>query len=181
MSMHPNRPGGQSGATLVVALIFLVLLTMIGITVATNSVVQERMAGNTRQKDLAFQWAESALQDAETAINDSTSTLRVYMDAYIAAVKAGTTPPSQIAGVRVGSQGAGNDAAYWQNTSNFNWADGNCLGVNTTGNLDRRYVVDYMASASTGTPAVTRYYYRITARGKSGDAVVVLQTMYKFE
>lgn len=56
----------QRGATLVIALIFLLLLTIIGVTAVTTSTLQEKMAANQKDKQIAFDGAESALRDAET-------------------------------------------------------------------------------------------------------------------
>lgn len=56
---------GQRGAALVVALIFLLVLTLLGTTAMRGTTMQERMAGNTRDWNLAFQAAEAALREAE--------------------------------------------------------------------------------------------------------------------
>ncbi len=55
----------QSGAALVVSLIFLVILTLLGLTAMQTGILEERMAGNTRDRNLAFQAAEAAMRDAE--------------------------------------------------------------------------------------------------------------------
>lgn len=54
----PNR---QQGVTLIVAMIFLAILALLGVTVAQTTQLEERMAGNTRDRDLAFQATEAAL------------------------------------------------------------------------------------------------------------------------
>ena len=53
---------GQQGVTLIVALIFLAILALLGVTVAQTTQLEERMAGNTRDRDLAFQATEAALK-----------------------------------------------------------------------------------------------------------------------
>jgi len=55
----------QSGAVLVVGLIFLVLLTLIGVTAYNVATQEERMSGNTRDRAVAFEAAERALRDCE--------------------------------------------------------------------------------------------------------------------
>lgn len=60
----------QSGAVLVVSLMILVLLTLLGLTAIQASTVQERIAGNTRNLDLAFQAAEAALREAEDRLDN---------------------------------------------------------------------------------------------------------------
>lgn len=58
----------QHGAALITGLIFLVVLTMMGITAARMSMLEERMAGNLRDRALAMQAAEYTLRDAEQDI-----------------------------------------------------------------------------------------------------------------
>ena len=62
---------GQSGAVLIVSLIMLLLMTIIGVTAMQGTVVQERMAGNLRDKDVAFQSAELALRDGEDFLDEN--------------------------------------------------------------------------------------------------------------
>lgn len=57
--------GTQSGVVLIIGLIVLTLMTMIGLAVMRDTSLQERMAGNLRDRDLAFQAAEAALRAGE--------------------------------------------------------------------------------------------------------------------
>ncbi len=58
----------QSGAVLVISLIMLLLLTLIGASSMQTTTLEEKMAGNIRDRSLAFQAAESAIRDAEQDI-----------------------------------------------------------------------------------------------------------------
>lgn len=60
----------ERGASLVVALIFLIILTVLGLTAMRVATMEERMSGNSRDRSLAFQAAEAALRDAEMDIED---------------------------------------------------------------------------------------------------------------
>lgn len=55
----PGRPGKARGAVLVVALIFLLLLALVGVTVMQTSMFETQMAGNDQFKEEAFQRAEA--------------------------------------------------------------------------------------------------------------------------
>ena len=55
----------ERGAVLVVGLVFLLLLTLIGVTAFSVATQEERMAGNTRDRLRAFEAAEQALRDCE--------------------------------------------------------------------------------------------------------------------
>jgi type IV pilus assembly protein PilX len=53
---------------LVVALIMLLVMTVLGITAMRVTRMEERMAGNSRDVNLAFQGAEAGLRDSEARI-----------------------------------------------------------------------------------------------------------------
>ncbi|WP_232023964.1 pilus assembly PilX family protein [Sulfurivermis fontis] len=70
MNIRPRRPihpalSQQQGATLIVALIILLLMTIIGTVAMQGTTLEERMAGNTRDMNLAFQASEAALRAGE--------------------------------------------------------------------------------------------------------------------
>ncbi len=56
----------KSGAVLIISLIMLLLLTLIGATAIQTTSLEEKMAGNQRDENLAFQAAETALRAGET-------------------------------------------------------------------------------------------------------------------
>jgi type IV pilus assembly protein PilX len=68
-----TRYDRQSGAALLIGLIVLLLLTIIMITALQVTTLEEKMAGNLSNQNIAFQAAESALREAE-AIIDSGAT-----------------------------------------------------------------------------------------------------------
>lgn len=63
-----SLPSYESGAVLIVALIMLLLMTVLGLTAMNTVTMEERMAGNLRDLNLAFQAAEAGLRDAEAYI-----------------------------------------------------------------------------------------------------------------
>lgn len=60
----------QSGVVLAISLIMLLLLTLIGFSALQSTGLEEKMAGNMRDRNLAFQAAEAALRDAEGDIKN---------------------------------------------------------------------------------------------------------------
>jgi type IV pilus assembly protein PilX len=73
---HSNpeiRKSRQAGAALVVALLMLLVMTVLGIASMGVTRLEERMAGNARDMDLAFQGAEAGLRDSEERIRVMTS------------------------------------------------------------------------------------------------------------
>lgn len=162
----------QRGVTLIVALIFMAMLALLGATAAQNSVLEERMAANTRDRDLAFQAAEAALKDAESNI----ATFSAQM---------GTSPGLVIADSCVNPSVAscylshGNDAAYW--TSTFIWNTTNARNPTQVLNqVDSQPL--FMIERIPGGPG-TLEAYRATARGvgKSANAVAITQSVFNYQ
>ncbi|WP_067983890.1 pilus assembly PilX family protein [Neptuniibacter pectenicola] len=56
---------GEKGAVLVVALIFLLILSLIGVSSMQGTTMQEKMSGNLRDQHSAFNAAEAALREGE--------------------------------------------------------------------------------------------------------------------
>lgn len=67
MTRPPARPR-QRGAILVTALIFLVVLTMFVLAMVRSGTLEERMARNARDQQVALQSAEAVLRDAEATL-----------------------------------------------------------------------------------------------------------------
>ena len=170
----------ERGSALVVALVFLLAMTLIGVTAMQGTTQEERMAGNMRSRNLAFQAGESALRDGE-----------------------GWLRPQPTQPVSTGTPPCGNQqqCVYQKNTlpdlvglsQNMAWWVTNARQYGSTsvveiGNVatDPYSVIEEHAflrdelgvgfkSAPTG-----RDIYRVTARGTGAtdDAIVMLRTTY---
>ena len=73
----------QKGAVLATSLIFLVILTVLAISGTKTSLLEEKMSANIKDKNLAFQAAETALRSGENWMNSESfvpiqDDLRVY-------------------------------------------------------------------------------------------------------
>lgn len=68
-TIYLNKPR-QQGAVLIVALIMLLLLTIIGISSIRGTALQENMAGNMRDSNLALQASEAALRRGEQRVTE---------------------------------------------------------------------------------------------------------------
>ncbi|MEO7103479.1 MAG: PilX N-terminal domain-containing pilus assembly protein [Gemmatimonadaceae bacterium] len=75
MNLSIPIPYRQRGAVLFVALVFLVLITLLGLTAAGTSVLQERMTGGLRNNQLALMGAESADRGVEATIWNKSNNL----------------------------------------------------------------------------------------------------------
>ena len=63
----------QRGVVMVISLIALLLLSLIGTTAMRSSTMQEKISGNLRDQDVAFQAAEAALHEAEAFLGGLTT------------------------------------------------------------------------------------------------------------
>lgn len=167
----------QRGAVLVVSLIILLLMTLIGTTGMQATSLEEKMAGNMRDRNLAFQAAESALKAGE-----------VYL---------GTTaalPAFDCTNGLYPAHGTGCTTANVTSTTapmppvweNINWSTQSVLytGVLADLNTNPRYIIEDMgvgcASPTSPCPAAdVRNNYRVTARATGGtaDSVVIVQSL----
>ncbi len=167
----------QRGSVLIVSMLMLLVLTLIGITAMSTSTLEEKMAGNSRDQNLAFQAAEAALRDAEALVGGMTTT----------AVFNGT---GGLYDVNVPAESAPNvlsDAA-WTNGASRGYNGATALtGVGTP----PRYIIEFVSMARTTTPQLDNCYgcsngearvanLRITARGTGGSdsATVILQEYF---
>lgn len=100
-SLMPFQPNGQRGAVLYVAMIVLLLLALLGLVGMGVATVQERMASNYRNQDLAFQAAEAAVRSKEAAMKNSLGSVTVdsnvcSFDPLAWALSQGTTAATHV-------------------------------------------------------------------------------------
>lgn len=86
-----DSPVRQSGMSLFPAMMFLLVLSVIGVSALNSTLMQEKMVSNTKDANLAFQAAEAGLRDAEADIARNISTNTVFTSACVAGL---CTPPS---------------------------------------------------------------------------------------
>lgn len=153
----------QKGVVLVVALMFMLVMSIVGVTAMQSTIMQERMAGNARDRNLAFQAAEAALRAGEDALREDTS-VAAAKDLKTALVDLDLDPdPGQWDGAQPEPTGSVEDFDRPQVPH------------------DPVYYADPPRQARVGItlPPQWRFAYPVTARGEGGTetAVVVLQSV----
>ncbi|MGB1579957.1 MAG: pilus assembly PilX family protein [Nevskiales bacterium] len=120
----------ENGAALVVSLLFLLVLTIIGIASVSTTTLQERMANNTREQNLAFQAAESALRDGEAWLFSQKGTGQAPLQ---------ITTCSSNCGTAVGVWSAATTQLSSINSASFDWwqNNGRQHGSDLAGNDNR--------------------------------------------
>lgn len=166
-----NGPRRQAGVVLLTGLIFLVILTLIALAAMQSTTLEERMAGNSRSRDLAFQGGEAAVRAAEVALG------------------AASLPPFNGSKPGYYAQLAdGGSSNYWINT--HNWAAQSVkFSSALTGVKEARFVIEALPATlgSCGDksfvpkPNTGGGIYRITARGVGSDGTsnIILQTTFR--
>lgn len=66
---RPALPRRSRGATLVVVLILLLVMTLLGLASLRSTMLEERMTSNLLDRSLGFQVAEAGLREAEAALD----------------------------------------------------------------------------------------------------------------
>ncbi len=155
----------QRGATLLVALVFVIVLSLLGIGAAQNNRFQELMGGSTRDRELAFESAEAALQDAK---------------ATFATWRTGPFTGTVTNGLSLYNAGNSNGAAWWN--ASAQWPNYRTPTLNITRAIKQpQYRIEKMPDVG------TVQYFRVTARGfgAAGTAadpttIVILQAEYRY-
>lgn len=70
-----NTLSRQTGSALAVSLMLLLVVTLVGLSSISGTILQEKMAGNMYDRQIAFQSSEAALRLAEAAITGGAPTI----------------------------------------------------------------------------------------------------------
>jgi len=162
MMSHLNN---QRGVVLVAGLMILVILSLLGITTMQTSTIEEKMANNMGQRQLAFQAAEAGLRQAEGRLSGL-----------------GGIDPSLPILTPVGAGGP----QLWDTAGRWTGTNSEVgTGLDTTIYAEQpRYIVELLQEIPTGDEVLeadveeeTETMYRVTSRGVGGanTAEVILQ------
>ena len=164
MKLQRNHtPPREQGAVLAIGLIILVIMTLLGVTAMTTTSLENKMAGNLKDWNLALQAAEAGLRDAET---DIVTTGRVSgltnAVAGCFAVVSGT--PDERDGQC--QSAAGDTTNIWQT---INWADG-APSQNYVKYGSKTLLTQPAYTAAQGYATLPRYILQpISDKGKPGN------------
>lgn len=164
MNNHPK----QQGMALVVSLLLLVAITLLAVSTMRSTTMQERMASNLNDRELAKQVAESTVRDAASQLPPIAGSLW-----YTATLPVPT---------------AGNPD-IWQNPAA--WANAGVTVINIDGvNYTGQFLVENMgfwvnpdtpSCKVKDDPLCESQTYRVTARTTptAGRASVILQAIWR--
>jgi type IV pilus assembly protein PilX len=189
---NPATRKNQQGAVLIATLMILLLMTIFGISAMGTNILEEKMASNMRERNTAFQAAETALRACEGYV----SNLLTLPD------------PSNIGSTSIWSYKAAdptdtNNLPWWKEKEwgQVNWENyaaisgdpGPVITLDEVGTSlpgmpqEPMCLIEKLPpvqeSVEAGKPVTdAKIYLQITARGVSvsGKSVVMLQSVYKW-
>ena len=178
MTSHRPLPSvltrSQRGTALVVGLLILLVLTIIGISGMHSTTLEEKMTGNMRDQNDAFQAAETALRGAEDYVQNSLQNTGGF-DNTGGLYKKGQAPDPF-------------DDATWTGTNSLKYTT-----TSYSASQPPRYFIELRGQItddkatqinitnygqSTGGGAIQMFRIVAMSSGKSGNARVVLEEYY---
>ncbi|HMW22794.1 MAG TPA: pilus assembly protein [Burkholderiaceae bacterium] len=184
--LAPLRRASSRGFSLLTVLLMMAVLAFLALGALNISVIQERMAGNARDRNLALQAAEAALRDAEADIEANLSA----DSAFATNCGSGLCVPASMA-----ASGAVSTLRWktidWSAGGGQSRAYGGVTGAAALPDVaaQPRYIVELLpvlpptsgTSANLGSNLTgSAQAFRITARGVGlrSSTVVILQSTY---
>lgn len=161
----------QSGVSLLVVLVLLLIMTLLGLAILRGTMMEERMTANMYERSLSFQAAESALREGE--------------------VVAATTPPPPNAGCNAQGVCSSPDPTQkdrWLDAAFTGWKSATAISGATPEPPPSHFFIEYMGEAPSW-PACDRQVpmhalcmapsYRVTAKSSGAErATVLIQSNY---
>ncbi|MHB8624196.1 MAG: pilus assembly PilX family protein [Sulfuricaulis sp.] len=158
----------QRGATLITSLVFLIILTILGLAAVGTNTLDQRMAANLQDQHSAFQAAEASLRVGEESLNNYSP----YPPAPVGCSSTSSAVPICVFGTSPVTT-----LANW--TSTFANSSSNSA-------LPGYYVVELRSivpdTSMLGSAAPTgRWYYRVTGYGTGANTTSTSQELLQSE
>ena len=151
----------QKGMVLMVSLVFLLLLSMLGVSSMQNATLQEKMAGSLTYRNQSFQTAEAVLRAAESTITAAGFTLPACTYCL---------PPPE--STKVAASGVVGGSGSSSGLSWIAWGQGYYV-IQNLGQTKSPITLPSVCSAGT-----TVTLYRVTAVSSMGTSMSVLESVY---
>lgn len=168
-----QSPARQKGISLLVVLVLLLIMTVLGLAVLRNTLMQERMSANLLDRNLNLQAAEAALREGE------------------ALASAQANPPAADSGCVDGvcEAPAAGSTSRWLDNSFDGWQNASTSFAGTFASPPQ-FFIEHMGSSENwlecnvdpkyqAKPICVGTTYRVVARSQAvGRASVILQSTY---
>ncbi|MDD5472051.1 MAG: PilX N-terminal domain-containing pilus assembly protein [Sideroxydans sp.] len=171
------RSRRESGAVLITGLIFMTLVMLIALSVMRSATLEERMAANSRNRQLALEAAEAVVRDAELSLFSAAPFNPFNADSFVAACTSGLcTAPAAGATPR------------WQTMTTNDWAATATTRTFASNAFDLagvasqpRYIVEFIGQEGGQTQKICpKLLFRIIGRGVGADgSEVFVEDIYR--
>jgi type IV pilus assembly protein PilX len=189
--LRSTRVRPQRGATLIIVLVLLLVMSLLAATSLRGTLMQERMSSNAYDRDLAFQSAEAGLRMGEHQVENwvkNGADMASLSDCKIRNTETGlylNTNPAECPQPLWEVSEPGTSGSYWHDASGDAGDDVTIGFSNDKLSLAPYYIVELIATNAPcqlnepGTNTSCRRF-RVTAssRAAGGRARVVLQSIY---
>lgn len=172
--LRQSRPT-EGGTVLIMAMTFLLILSLIGVTSMTTAALEQKMSGNMSDKNVAFQTAESALVAGEIWIGNQMN--KPVFDPAV--TNDGLHLPSTTS------------TPVWDNTTGV-WSSGDIFSYPVLNNVSTQpvYIIEDLGAVpdNNGSLVLPANYkasgkniFRVTVRasGRTGATVAMIQSVYE--
>jgi len=187
-SFEVHTRSAERGAVLITGLVFLVVLLMIVVSVMRSGTLEERMASNALDRQLALQAAEAVSRDAQVAF--FTTPVSPFDPFDISGFTSACT--NGLCGVpAAGSTPLWKNTSAWTTTktrtfassaSNITQLATNCTPPTGFTDCQPRYFIEPVGFEGGQIGMICpKVIYRVTARGVGKDSsTVFVETMYRY-
>lgn len=158
---NPGGNGRQNGAVLVFCLVFLAILTLMGVSGMESTILEERMSGNMQDYNTAFQAAESALKVGEAWLGGENTRPATSSNGSTVVWQVDAMDPD-----------TGDTTEWWADSArDASWWSANA--ETTTGlqgvAAQAEYIIEEYRTAG------TKVFHRITARGIGANSTTAVK------
>jgi type IV pilus assembly protein PilX len=172
-SLRPQR-----GSALIVVLLLLLVTMLMAVASLRTANVEERMAGNQRDRQVAFQAAEAALRDGEQTIATGAAPFKPLRPGqFTAACPSGLCRSAP--GAPLWTAFSSSD---WTSSKTFAYGSATSATALAGVTATPRFVIEYQGTLQPiepGKPCVAMFLVTARATGASAASEVILQSVYR--
>ncbi len=178
-------PSRQQGVVIIIVLVILLIMTIIGVSAMGTATLEERMAGNFRDRSIAFQAAEATLREAERYIEETPDVMTKSNFDTSCSLNPGYCLTDNVTG-SIATSEYWNDPSIWSSSSKHRVYSGSVGASAKKG----KFIIEYLGNVCPADKPNCRspkpsdpLMFRITSLGygKNATTKTMLQSTYRLE
>lgn len=175
----------QKGIVMVVALVMLVLITLLGLTSVRTLTIEEKMASNSYDRNIAFQSAETVLREAENIAGTQALPANGPNGGFPGTAMVCNAPNNGSCTNGLCSTPDPTCTPRWEDATFTGWQTATpAISATLAGNAPQ-YIIEYLGNTfpcdpSNASSTANCKRYRVTVRSEPGEgrASVTLQSIF---